>query len=316
MKVHIVNPEPNSDRVLGQLGRMLAEYTGWSQSDRPRDDVDLNYAIVYIDLAQRFSDWRKKPWAAYFTHYEESTPYKVFWWQTADPLTQVKIVTTHLYNRLLSGNIVKVPPPVRREIFDIRERKPNQKFTLGVSGYVDRNSGRKGERLVAQLASELDERFEIIASGEGWPVRCANRSYEGLPSFYNSLDVYLCTSLVEANPMPPLEALACGIPVIIPVGVGMLDELPDMRGLFRYKAGDAVDLKRAVLEAFEQTHDTDRQALREATSGYTPEAYAQAHVEGFGAFLGETGRRVGDRKERKQEQIKARVAIDQRKSVV
>jgi len=308
VKIHIVSPEPNTDRILGQLARMLAEHTGWSHSDRPVEGVDLNYNIVYIDLAQRFSDWRKTPWAAYFTHYEETTPYKVFWWQTADPLTKIKVVTTNLYNHLLSGHIAKVPPPVRRDIFDIRDRKANSKFTIGVSGYVDRTSGRKGERLAAIVASELGDEAEMVASGEGWPARCVNRSYEGLPAFYNSLDVYLCTGLVEANPMPPLEALACGVPVIIPIGVGMMDELPDIPGIFRYRAGDVLDLKRAVTLAREQVSAADREALRQTTAGYTPEAYAQAHVHGFKRFLNKPASREDHRD---QGQISARVAINQ-----
>ncbi|MDF1565125.1 MAG: glycosyltransferase [Deltaproteobacteria bacterium] len=43
---------------------------------------------------------------------------------------------------------------------------------------------------------------------------------EAMPRYYAGLDLLLCTSENEGNPMPPLEALACGVPVITtPVGV-------------------------------------------------------------------------------------------------
>lgn len=33
-------------------------------------------------------------------------------------------------------------------------------------------------------------------------------------AFYRSCDVFLCTSFSEGTPMPPLEAMSCGVPVI------------------------------------------------------------------------------------------------------
>jgi glycosyltransferase involved in cell wall biosynthesis len=37
---------------------------------------------------------------------------------------------------------------------------------------------------------------------------------EQMREWYRSLDVYLCTSISEGSPMPVLEAMACGVPVV------------------------------------------------------------------------------------------------------
>ena len=287
MKVNLVYNDPNGERILERLARILAEGADWTLSERPREDVDLNYNISYIDFAQRFTDWRRRKWAAYFSHFEPDTPYKRFWWETAEPLINIKTVTADQYGAMLNGNVVKVIPPIDK-CFDIREKKVKPRSLIGVSGYVDRNSGRKGERLVAQLAGDLEKRAEIVASGEGWPARAVNRSLDGLPGFYNSLDLFLCSSLIEGVPMPPLEALACGIPVVIPQGVGMLDELPEMSGIFRYPKGDYGAMQAAVILGLEQGKSTDREALRAAVSRYTPANWVESHVRGFETALGMT----------------------------
>ena len=70
-----------------------------------------------------------------------------------------------------------------------------------------------------------------------------------MQTFYQKLDVFLITSKVEGGPDTVIEALACGIPVVGPEDVGMLDEFP----IARYPKGDyqamlgrlqAIDLAR------------------------------------------------------------------------
>lgn len=284
MNVHIVWITPMGDRIIDRLARMLAEQTGWSLSDRPREGADINYSMLYADFAQRFTDWRRTRWAAYFSHYEADTPYKRFWWESADPLVEIKTVSAAQYGDMLQGKVVQVTPPVEPR-FEIRERRPNGTFTIGVSGFVDR-SGRKGEGMVARLASDLDGRADVVCSGQGWPARCVNRSLEGLVEFYNALDVYLCTSTVEGIPIPPLEALACGVPVVIPNGVGMLDDLADIPGIWRYDAGDYGDLLATMDFITTARPAVDREQLRASVADYTPQAWARSHEAGFRSALG------------------------------
>jgi len=102
-----------------------------------------------------------------------------------------------------------------------------------------------------------------------------------MPAFYQELDILVCTSRVEGGPMPPLEALSCGCSVVVPRGVGILDELPDVLGIHRYKRGDAADLIRALNKAREARGDVDREALRAITEGMTVEAWCDAYREAF-----------------------------------
>jgi glycosyltransferase involved in cell wall biosynthesis len=86
--------------------------------------------------------------------------------------------------------------------------------------------------------------------------------------------------------MPPLEALACGVRVVIPRGVGLLDELKDEDGIHRYKCGDVRDMARALEEAAFPDGKTDPFALRAVVSPYTVEAWTEDHRMGFAALCG------------------------------
>ena len=90
--------------------------------------------------------------------------------------------------------------------FEIGARKKHARPMIGVSGFVDK-SGRKGEKLLARLAGDLEGQADFSASGIGWPVQIVNKKLDGLVKFYNGLDLYVCTVLIEGVPMPPLEAL-------------------------------------------------------------------------------------------------------------
>src|SRR5512139_940126 len=283
MRVHIVAPDMPRDSVIYRLAQTLADHTDWTLSTRPRPDVDLNYSMLYIDWCQRFTDWKATPWAAYFSHLETGTTYKEFWWQMGNDGMRIKTVTALQYGALLSGHVIHTPAPID-PMYAIRERTQVKLPVIGISGFTDR-SGRKGEKLLATLAAEMDGKARLIASGKGWPVETKLHKMSELPAFYNSLDLYVCTSLIEGVPMPPLEALACGVPVVIPQGVGMLDELPSGPGVWRYPKGDSASFVRTVASALQSIGELDREAIRANVEGHTPEMYAQAHKAGFKAAL-------------------------------
>src|SRR5512139_2740721 len=108
MKVHIVTPDPRGEGIIDRLARILAEQTGWTLSQKPQAGVNLNYSSLYIDYAQRFTDWKATPWAAYFSHFEVGTHYKEFWWETAAQGVRIKTITAKRYAAGLQGNIIHV----------------------------------------------------------------------------------------------------------------------------------------------------------------------------------------------------------------
>lgn len=162
-----------------------------------------------------------------------------------------------------------------------------EKLTIGTSGFTYK-SARKGESLYGRLA--LDNTFsdcEFVASGRGWPVRTKGYSWDDMQKFYQSLDIYVCTSMIEGIGYGVLEAMACGIPVVIPIDVGIFDELPDLENLHRYKAGDYDDLKRALLEAIDKVKigAVNVPSLRSATLKYSTDAWVNDHKTVFENFL-------------------------------
>jgi len=164
---------------------------------------------------------------------------------------------------------------------------------VGLSGYTYVNK-RKGQDLaIALLDSPIGQKVEWKASGRGWPVPTTRYVWSRMPGFYQSLDVLVATGRVEGIPMPPLEALACGVSVVIPRGVGMLDEIPDAFGIHRYDRGDVKSLVNALDEATKARGDVDREALRAATEEYSVDAWCKGHARAFRTGL--MGERVEER---------------------
>jgi len=285
MKVHLICRNWKGDQILPRHMRILADINGWTVGERPKERVDLNHHSTYIEYAEKFSDWHFTPISAHFTHLESQTPYKKFWWELANDRLKFKTYTSNIYREMLKGSLYKVIPPVDPE-FDIRDRKKHDKFVVGVSGFVDK-SNRKGEINVARLYADDERKYKLVASGYGWPIETINQSLEGLPGYYNGLDVFLCSSTDEGIPMPPLEALACGVPVVIPYRVGLLDELGEHPGIIRYTAGDYDAMKAAIQRALVlvQEGDVDRESLRNVVSRYTPKSWADSHREAFQGML-------------------------------
>jgi hypothetical protein len=85
--------------------------------------------------------------------------------------------------------------------------------------------------------------------------------------------------------MTTLEAMACGVPVVIPSGVGIHDEIPDVRGVYRYKRGDYKSLRSAFGLALAERGSVDPLALNKATLPHSVEAWCQSNYDAFYDFL-------------------------------
>lgn len=281
MRVHIVASDWQSDSILARLARTLVDATGWTINERPNPKADLNYFFPYLDLKGEC----KTPIAAWFTHRDIGRESKLRTWDSAARRADLRLTCARQYADSLNqfGLTALVTPPLDRTLFDIElDHITHTDKKVGVAGYVY-PGGRKGEQFVKRLVMDFPK-VNFAASGRGWPVSTRNYEFSELPFFYRSLDVLICTSTIEGIGYPPLEALACGIPVVIPRHVGVFDDLPETDGIYYYVAGDYESLSLALDSAL-QSQAIDRNALRGATARFTAEAWVNDHIQIFEAFL-------------------------------
>lgn len=283
MRVHIVCPDHDEDKILGRLARTLSDGTGWSISGGPDPDATLNYFFPYLVYSQTYPNFTGLS-AGYFTHREgPGWPQKRAWWDHADRDLDLRLTSDRQNLSILREPSGLVPYlPVDREFFKPEPVTKPDLPVLGFAGFVDPRSGRKGEALARKLVDSFPGvRFKAI--GRGWPVPTSLVPWSEVPAFYQSLDAYVSTSTNEGAQVTVLEALACSTPVVVPKGTGIMDDLPDMPGIHRYEKGDFDALVKAVEDVL--AADWDAGDLRQVTEPYTPERWAEDHIAAFERLL-------------------------------
>jgi hypothetical protein len=284
MNVNIVVHRLHANRIVQRMARDLAMATGWTLIEEPDESAEVNYFFPYFEQV-RYGEFSATPTAAWFTHREDNHPEKVANWHAAAQAVALRTTSAPMYLAGLAeyGLAALVTPYLDRDKFSPGPPPTNHKPTIGVSGYTYRG-GRKGEAFITRLMNgELGSRARIVAAGRGWPGETHSYTWSEMQEFYRSLDVYACPSLIEGIPMGVLEALSCGVPVVIPHGVGLLDSLPAAPGIHRYARGDYADMERTLRDALSTA--PDREALRAATERFTLRAWADDHRRAFEGLL-------------------------------
>lgn len=282
MRVHIVAQRINADRILSRMVRYLCVRCGWTASERPDSGAELNYFFNYLLWRQKAHGWRETPIAGFFTHRDEANELKARYWDECAEGLDLRTVCAEKYAALLRphGPTALVRPPVELDRFRPRPREKTGRPIVGVSGYTY-GDNRKGEELVAALAtSRLAPLVQLRASGRGWPIPTKSYPWEAMPRFFQSLDVLLVPSMWEGIHMPTLEALACGVKVVLPEGLGILDEIAAVPGVHRYRRGNVEDMARAV-EAAAFGPEADRELLRAQAMLYSVENWCADHEAAF-----------------------------------
>lgn len=105
--------------------------------------------------------------------------------------------------------------------------------TFGVCGRTE--SRRKNENWIW----ELSKHAPFLAWGKGWPCQIFEGSRE---DFYKKIDYLVVTSNNEGGPVPVIEAIQMGVPIIAP-DVGWCWEYP----VIQYKKNNLEDLRRVIL---------------------------------------------------------------------
>jgi len=273
VKVHIVLEDMREDWVIYRLAKYLSDQNGWTMGQSPAAWADCNLFFPY--LCWRFSQWTRTASAAFFTHLESGNSLKEGSWQECAKRVSLRVTMAEQYVARLEeyGPTINITPPVDLGLFKPAPRVDHPKPVVGTSGIVYKG-GRKGEKLVARLAKEQGDRYLVKAAGKGWVVPVRWHPWQKMGRFYQGLDAFLCTSLIEGGPVTVLEALACGRPVVIPKGVGLCDELPDVPGIWRYKAGDYGEMVKALDLATTNGNQSSPEYLHSLVADRTVERYA------------------------------------------
>jgi hypothetical protein len=283
---HIICKGSRKKRILPRLARDLAKVTGWTIGEQPDPNAQINYWFPYLEILNHRGHWPNTLHAAWFTHHDTMQAGKADLWRQAAERVDLRLVSARIYLEDLEahGPSAVVTVPLDRQKF-----KPDTTYTpadmpvVGVSGWVY-PGGRKGEGLVKKLQeNKFGQMIHLVACGHGWPLACQEIPWKTLETFYQNLDIYLCTSLIEGVCYGPLEALACGKKVVIPRHVGILDDLPSLPGIHRYKAGDFVSMSEALKEAIDT--EADPETLRTATDPFSLAAWGETHERAFEDYL-------------------------------
>ncbi len=274
------------------MARALSDGLGWELGAGPiPPQAEAVFLSAYFE-SQIVKEWPTIPVGAYFSHKEQEPRgnQKARLWEENAQRVALRVATCRLYAEMLApyGPTIQAAAPLERDRFTIAGRPRGKRLVVGFSGYTYPNH-RKGEDLVqALLQSELGQKVEWRASGRGWPVPTRRYAWNDMPKFYQGLDLLVVPSRVEGIPMPPLEALACGVPIVIGRGVGLHDELPDMPGIYRYDTGNPKGLLAAFETAVASCRTVDREALREATAPYSVQNWVADVGLAFEGLAGNT----------------------------
>lgn len=284
MRIHIVaKGANNSDRIIPRLARQLAQGRDWTLGEALDPAADLNYLMVYLH-GQGVEGWTDTPVGAWFSHYPTTAAKRRSYARMAELVAlRTTSARQYLYKLRKYGTTRLVRPPVDQKQFVIRPVGRAVRRIIGVVGYMS-EKGRKGPDLALQLAeSEFGQTIRLRAAGKGWPIPCQSYAHHEMQEFYQGLQVFLCTSLTEGIPLPPLEAMACGVKVVLPDGVGILDDFEEQPGVRHYQAGHFEDMCRALWIALED--QVEAEALRDLVSDYTVSRWQSDHEKAFKAVL-------------------------------
>ena len=279
MRVHVITQDTKSDQILARLVRDLIDLPDWTHGSDPNPSAELNLFFPYL----WYNGFTGTPTAAWFTHLDTEWKDKADIWDSVARAVTLRLTSAQMHADLLSayGLTRLVTPPLDRKKFVVAPRTKKGVTRIGTSGMVYRN-GRKGEALVARLAEAIPS-AQWCASGEGWPIPTTHYKWNLMQEFYQSLDLYFCSSMIEGIGYGPLEAMACGVPVVIPRGVGVFDSLPDVQNMFRYDAGDFDGALRAIKLAL--ADPLNRESLRGITARFTREAWRDDTVRAIEDLL-------------------------------
>lgn len=266
--------------IVPRMMSWLVDGLGWSIGDYIHPDSDvINYYGPYTMFGRYGRSAGKS--TGWFTHMETANPAKMNIWKQASQVVDLPLLTSDVYRNDVPKYFMLVPGVDQSHFVPVKAKLPGK----GIVGIVGVPSQRKGLEL-AQAIQDFEVVSKAIFVGGNWTGYAESTyiPYEQMPDFYSQLDVLVCTSLEEGIPAPPFEALACGVPVVVPKNVGALNLLPSDTGIYHYDKNDINSMYEQIALAISQKHD--RATLRDYVAPYTVQAWCESHAEAVRALNG------------------------------
>lgn len=256
---------------------------GWkvTEGEEPSPDADINFHVPWHSLVT-FNGTKN---VALFTHVNPGQEGLLK--QAMAKANHIICISKDGQGRLREHLLNEPQVPTSVVYPDVDGFHP-RKIRVGIVGSEQPN-GRKRSTLLSDLAWSMDlSPFHFIIVGQGWDTVLQHLSLAGvmvehyealdpqsLVNLYVNLDVLLSTGYLEGGPLPVVEALACGVPVLSPRYGFAADLLDDA---YIYNTMEQLGQK---LVAMAQPV-MDRVNL---VAGMTKEAMAYAHYEVFKKVL-------------------------------
>ena len=295
MNVHMVTywkgKRAKDGRPWPRFTRYLHDALGWSYDHHFDPKADVNYVLTST------TGWRRHahPWSQrsgkLACRFGGRPEYglKARLWDEGMRAVDLRVTEAHLFADEFAeyGPSAQLPFfAFEHDLFTIGPRPTNAKPTIGVAGYAAPRG--MGVEMAKHLACYPGARnWRIKAAGEGWPIPHKRYAYDKLPAFYQSLDVYLLARQGRSASTSVWQALACGIPVVIPRGVpAMQESLPVTSGIYRYPMGDFDAMCEAIQRCLDERPRHDREWLRSWTAAMTPKNLCAEHKRVFDEHFG------------------------------
>lgn len=252
MKIHIVTVD--SGWILQRLAQELAVYGGYTISQAPRDDVDVNY---YFDLQNCFKGRAGSgKQVAFFTHFHEDSAdhTKKHYLALFKQLDGVVCMCKRYLNRLedifmmhgVKARLTQIMPGDPTRHFQVKKPKIGIFQRGGVGTAQTPNTGHPGKghdfmlEMVRDHTSTM-QAFEWRFTGQGWRRVVQAMEAQAIDVYWfeepgpsnlhiyeshlHDVDYVLVPSLWEGGPMIIPQALAAGVKVIS-ADVGWASEFP------------------------------------------------------------------------------------------
>ena len=169
---------------------------------------------------------------------------------------------------------------------------------IGMMGFYPGAHNRKRPDIAFKALALLKQKsikFKVLLQGAGWedykeqlenldvPYTILNySSKEESDAFFKKVDVFLCTSDFEGGPLPVLEAMASGIPVVS-TEVGVAQEILINGGGFLCEKGNSKQIAHALEELINNRDlyaahsDKAKENIKELDWGNLKEEYSEMY---------------------------------------